>query len=172
MTRPRLKTNTSRREPGTSSWNGARLVGRVLSRSVDAMPDSDYYETLGIAARRHARGCQEGLPRDGPEMASRRQPRRQVQREEVQGSSASLRHPLGSREARLVRPVWHRRLRGHGRGRPPHQRLGVDGTVRRARSRDHRFQRVLRTIQPAARGRAEAAATLMARESSTTCWGG
>ena len=98
----------------------------------------------GSGPRRDARGHQEGLPRPGAEVPSRRQSGRQDGRVEVQGSPAGLRHPVRRGEAGAVRPLRRRRVRGDGRRRAAGRRVEFHVPVRRAGLREHRLLPVLR----------------------------
>ena len=95
----------------------ARPRGRERVGGAMATP-RDFYEVLGVDRKASGGRDQEGLPRAGPQVASRPQPRRPRGRGAVQGGPAGLRHALGPREAQAVRRRRDVRRRRRRRSAP------------------------------------------------------
>ena len=132
--------------PGKMLWS-ARSQGPSPTCPITIITKS-----LGWLATRRPRRSRRPIGA-GAEASPRRQPGRQDGREEVQGSSAGLRHPVRPREAVALRPFRQRGVRGDGRGRSADGRVGVDGPVWRAGFREHRLLRVLRPVRRGGRRR-------------------
>ncbi len=69
------------------------------------MPERDYYEILGVDARRRPGADQEGLPRRGAAAPPRQEPGRSRGRGALQGGGRGLRRPVRPGEARALRPL-------------------------------------------------------------------
>ena len=118
---------------------------------------ADYYELLELAARRHVRGHQAGVPASGPPAPPRHQPG-PGGRGAVQGGGPGLRGPVGPGEAPALRPL--RRRRRQRRRRQPVRRRGHQRHLRG----------LLRRRQPVRRGRPGPERVRRAAQTSSSSW--
>ena len=131
---------------------------RGRTRPAPSVAASDYYEILGVAARRRRRRAEEGLPQRSPAaVPPRPQPGRQAGRGALQGDQRGLRRPLRPGQARPVRPL---------RDRARHRRRRADSTIGLRHHLRGPLRELLRRRRPRARRRdARAAATTSATSS-------